>query len=150
MITHAARDRSPWKLVARFAGAREPGLPSTAWRTSSSDAGRGLPDQLLINVCDAVRPDGARSTRPPHGTLPDRARVLWRAAQPDGRGEPGCDTSLCQPTAARSRTLHGLVWMAALPDGALECALSVRPVWDLAGTCGLLPGTTIASKLVSL
>ena len=111
------------ELVAHFAGAREPGLPSTAWRISSSDAGR----VFLISVCSTFATPYVqmvpRSTRPPHGTLPDRARVLWRAARPDGRGEPGRDTSLCQPTAARSRTLYaGLVWMAARPDGTLECA----------------------------
>ena len=56
VITHAARDRSPWKLVARFAGAREPDLPSTAWRISLSDAGRGLPDQRFAQPHDHLAP----------------------------------------------------------------------------------------------
>ena len=69
----------------------------------------------------------ARSTRPPHGTLTDRGRVLWRAARPDGRGELGCDTSLCRPTAARS--LCRMPWFGWLSCRTLR-HWRVRPVWD--------------------
>ena len=102
----------------------------------------------MINVCDAVRPDGAPPAR--RGRRTARCRTE-RAYSGGPLGPMDAASPVVTPRSASPQPLAAgpctQAWLGWLPGRTGPW--SVRPVCDLAGTCGLLPGTTIASNFVS-
>ena len=102
----------------------------------------------MINVCDAVRPDGAPPARRGRRTARCRTERAYSGGPlgPMDAASPVVTprSASPQPPAAGPCTQAWLGWLPGRTG-----PWSVRPVCDLAGTCGLLPGTTIASNFVS-